>query len=70
MSTQPQYAVGIIVKLKSGGPEMTIQKANKDVMTHEFTGSYKCQWFAGKKLEDGIFPEDSLELVKPEAKGV
>ncbi|WP_311772093.1 DUF2158 domain-containing protein [Pseudomonas fluvialis] len=23
-----------------------------------------CQWFAGKKLENGRFPADSLELVK------
>lgn len=46
---------------------MTVQKANKDAMTNEFTGSYRCQWFAGKKLEDGIFPGDSLELVKPES---
>ena len=29
---------------------------------------YYCQWFAGKKLEQGRFPPDSLELVQPQAK--
>ena len=24
-----------------------------------------CQWFAGKKLEVGNFPVDSLDVVKP-----
>jgi len=53
--------MGDIVKLKSGGPEMTVQKEYGD-------GTYRCQWFAGKKLEGGIFPVESLELVKPETK--
>ena len=26
---------------------------------------YYCQWFAGKKLEQGRFPADSIELVQP-----
>lgn len=41
---------------------MTIQ----DFCTKEFSGKYRCQWFAGKKLENGVFPEQSLELVKDE----
>jgi uncharacterized protein YodC (DUF2158 family) len=53
------FAVGDIVKLKSGGPEMTVQRIPEP--PHR---SYHCQWFAGKKLESGIFPQDSLELVK------
>ncbi len=24
--------------------------------------AYECQWFAGKKLEKGLFPEPSLEV--------
>lgn len=54
-----KYSVGDIVKLKSGGPDMTIQ-AELD----EFTGFCTCQWFAGKKLEQGRFPEESLEKVE------
>ncbi len=34
--------------MKSGGPVMTVEKAFED-------DSYRCQWFAGKKLETGIF---------------
>ena len=59
--------VGTIVKLKSGGPDMTVRQVQTDVYDRP-TGSYTCQWFAGKKLESGGFPGDSLELVKSEAK--
>lgn len=53
------FAIGDIVKLKSGGPEMTVQ-----ITPDPPSKTYRCQWFAGKKLESGPFPEDSLELVK------
>lgn len=53
------FAVGDIVKLKSGGPEMTVQ-----TLPDPPSKNYNCQWFAGKKLESGRFPADSLELVK------
>ena len=61
MSDQIELAVGTIVKLKSGGPEMTVQKVPSKVDLY-----YTCQWFAGKKLESGRFPSDSLELIKIE----
>jgi uncharacterized protein YodC (DUF2158 family) len=56
-----RFQVGDIVKLKSGGPEMTVRGRAPTV------GAYDCQWFAGKKLESGRFPEESLEpaSVKP-----
>ncbi|MBG5959813.1 YodC family protein [Proteus mirabilis] len=51
-----QFETGDLVKLKSGGPEMTVQGP---------IGSerIRCQWFAGKKLEHGDFKPDSLSLV-------
>lgn len=55
-----EFAVGTIVKLKSGGPDMTVKYA-KD-------GSVIAQWFAGKKLEQGTFPASSLEEVMPAPK--
>lgn len=55
------FAVGTIVKLKSGGPDMTVQ-------TTEREGYLLAQWFAGKKLEQGRFPVSSLEEVKPAPK--
>lgn len=55
------FEVGAIVKLKSGGPEMTVQ-------TPEHNGFQAAQWFAGKKLERGNFSIASLIEVKPEVK--
>lgn len=57
-----EFAVGTIVRLKSGGPEMTV----KGWSSYQ---NWQCQWFAGKKLEQGYFETDSLVLVEPEAKG-
>ena len=59
-----ELAVGTIVRLKSGGPEMTVRRFTGDEQTH-----VACQWFAGKKLEDGIFAVASLDLVTSEPKG-
>lgn len=64
MAKTKDFVVGTIVKLKSGGPEMTVKQEILN-MSDRPTGNYKCQWFAGKKLEDGVFPGDSLDLVKP-----
>lgn len=58
MTAPTKFAIGDIVKLKSGGPEMTVQS-----LPDAPGRSYRCQWFAGKKLEFGSFPPDSLELV-------
>jgi len=59
------FDIGGIVKLKSGGPEMTVKKVNTN-MREEFSGSYTCQWFAGKKLDSGVFPQESLVAVATE----
>lgn len=59
MTSSNQFSIGDIVKLKSGGPDMTV----RDVP--DIGGTvYVCQWFAGKKLEQGSFPGDSLEQVQ------
>lgn len=55
------YKVGDIVVLKSGGPEMTVRHEDNDAVTDLYF--YECQWFAGKKLERGLFPRDSLTVV-------
>jgi uncharacterized protein YodC (DUF2158 family) len=59
MATNREFKVGDIVVLKSGGPNMTI----KSIPTETGT-SYTCQWFAGKKLEQGVFPENSIKKVE------
>jgi uncharacterized protein YodC (DUF2158 family) len=48
-----QLKVGELVQLKSGGPVMTVKE--------KLSIDYRCQWFAGKKLETGVFPPDSLQ---------
>jgi len=66
MNKKTLFSVGDIVKLKSGGPDMTI----KEVLTNmddKPSGNYKCQWFAGKKLDMGVFPHESLIEVAEES---
>lgn len=60
-----KYQVGDIVKLSAGGPEMAIKETHPGYAeSKKFFGTYRCQWFAGKKLDKGDFPEDSLILVR------
>ncbi|WP_196489370.1 YodC family protein [Burkholderia territorii] len=59
-----KFKVGDIVQLKSGGPEMTVQSQP----SNPSSTTYWCQWFAGKKLESGAFPENSIQLAKLDAK--
>lgn len=52
-----QFTKGDTVELKSGGPRMTVEDVLLGV-------GIRCQWFAGSKLQDGMFPPESLK--KPE----
>lgn len=63
MSQRIEFKTGVTVKLKSGGPDMTVKEWSN------YQEGYICQWFAGKKLEQGTFPAESLELVTAENKG-
>jgi uncharacterized protein YodC (DUF2158 family) len=59
-----QFKAGDVVTLKSGGPDMTVQEI-VDLGHHNKRGvHYRCQWFADKKLDSAIFPEESLETPK------
>jgi uncharacterized protein YodC (DUF2158 family) len=52
--------VGSVVKLKSGGPDMTVTSIDREQgKTFVF-----CAWFVGTKSEKGHFPPEALELVK------
>ncbi|WP_348700319.1 DUF2158 domain-containing protein [Duganella fentianensis] len=53
------YKVGDSVKLKAGGPVMSVQALPQP----GYRQYYVCQWFAGKKLESGNFAEESLVAV-------
>jgi len=63
MTQKAIYSVGEQVRLKSGGPFMTVSNVLIN-MQDEFKGYYHCQWFAGKKLDQGKFHQDSLEKVE------
>jgi uncharacterized protein YodC (DUF2158 family) len=53
---EQNFEIGSIVTLKSGGPNMTVKSFN----TPGAVWQYTCQWFSGKKLEQGVFSQDSL----------
>lgn len=58
------FNVGDTVRLKSGGPIMTVSQSPA---SRAGRGTdYRCQWFAGKKLEAGSFEPEQLDAVKPE----
>jgi uncharacterized protein YodC (DUF2158 family) len=51
-----KFQSGNAVQLKSGGPKMTISRKNPF-----HPGHYDCKWFAGSKLNEGLFAEDELQ---------
>jgi uncharacterized protein YodC (DUF2158 family) len=50
-----KYKTGDFVRLKSGGPKMTVSSYN------EFAKAYDCKWFVGAKLNEGRFEEGEIE---------
>ncbi len=56
-----QIKQGDTVRLKSGGPVMTVSVRNPSV-----NGGFFCQWFDGAELKTGSFHMDSLERATPE----
>jgi uncharacterized protein YodC (DUF2158 family) len=59
MSDKP-FNVGDVVRLKSGGPRMTVTECdldNFDVMT------VWCAWFEGVKAHEGTFPALAVERI-------
>ena len=51
------FKVGDIVQLKSGGPAMTVTDVSIEYSAH----ALRCQWFSGKKLEQGTFDALAVE---------
>ena len=51
-----KFKNGDPVRLKSGGPKMTVVKYDDMGL-----GVY-CRWFVGQESKGDFFPEDSLEL--------
>jgi uncharacterized protein YodC (DUF2158 family) len=58
------FKVGDLVKLKSGGPTMTVTRVD-DLGIRTIV---RCTWFAGSKNERGDFPLETLVPVPPVTK--
>lgn len=58
-----KFQPGDVVKLKSGGPKMTVGEYSQ-------MGQVGCQWFVGPETKQEVqharFDEDQLELCGPE----
>lgn len=54
---ESQLKAGDVVKLKSGGPKMTLR--GWDGNRHGFV----CSWFYGDELREGLFSLEQLESV-------
>lgn len=54
-----QFKVGDVVKLRSGGPAMTVTSAGEDGL-----GRFRiwCSWFVNNEEKQGNFPPDALQL--------
>lgn len=50
---------GTVVRLKSGGPDMSVKEDLGSVIL--------CQWFVGCKLESAFFPMESLCMLENKA---
>lgn len=50
--------VGMVVRLKSGGPQMTVK-------FYTISGTWQCSWFDTKgELKESDFAEEQLEVVE------
>ncbi len=58
----PVFKIGDIVRLKSGGPNMTIEG--------EAHGEYVCIWFDQRTRKTDVFSGATLEKVKRRTMGV
>jgi len=67
MAKKTEFEVGEVVRLKSGGPDMTVATINRPILSgiDDERITVRCQWFGGRKLESGVF--DVHELVRPES---
>ncbi len=61
--TSTTWQIGNLVRLKSGGPTMTVANVGVGIAGDEVA----CTWFDGKKRLEDTFPPDALELVTSRA---
>ena len=59
------FKVGDVVRLKSGGPKMTVRAVDTDATSGEVT--IYCDWFAGTTAHHEYFPPDALRDASADA---
>jgi len=70
--TKTKFEVGDLVKLKSGGPLMTVLGYEESIYEHgkPDKGRYRCAWFDGKGLNHGaVFPARAIAKETPPQPG-
>lgn len=60
MGVSKFFKPGDVVKLASGGPEMTVESYSRE--------GIKCIWFCGNKLESKLFPAMVLTKIEDDEK--
>ena len=63
MKTETDIKPGDTVRLKSGGPKMTVTKVGVPYMTTAM--SVWCKWFEGTKLHEGDFVIEAVQKIEP-----
>ena len=58
MAISDKFKTGDLVRLKSGGPPMTISESG-------IMGDWHCTWFRGSLLRTGTFKEAMIERYRP-----
>jgi uncharacterized protein YodC (DUF2158 family) len=53
------FNAGDIVKLKSGGPRMTVENLGRD--SRSGASRVTCTWFEGGDVKSHVFPAEALE---------
>lgn len=61
MGSAESFEKGDIVRLKSGGPEMTVREIKTDYQGDP--SRINCHWFSGAKRQSGGFDPKELEHV-------
>jgi len=56
------FEIGDVVRLRSGGPKMTVHGLVSD-------GDVVCQWFEGNEVHEESFPKDALKKIELVAAG-
>jgi uncharacterized protein YodC (DUF2158 family) len=62
----PKFSVGDLVKLKSGGPPMTVNSVGVESF-RDGKYEYYCKWFAGAKDNSNRFAEGAIEKIESQA---